>query len=196
VHGDLRFIAHRDTLRLFGRALTRAGLPVAYSRGFNPHLRVTILVPRSVGMAADADYAVVQFADAVAPDVVCAELRSEMPAGASVLEATALPAAGKPRPASARYRMALPDGWPVEALQQQILALQACPQWLVTPADRKGPVDLRRYLADVVLDPPNLYWTSLFVEGRSASPRDLCGILQLPWDTLRYKIVRTSIELL
>ena len=30
--GDLRFISHRDTLRLFHRALARASLPVSFSR--------------------------------------------------------------------------------------------------------------------------------------------------------------------
>ncbi|MDP8215303.1 MAG: TIGR03936 family radical SAM-associated protein [Candidatus Euphemobacter frigidus] len=48
--GLIRFISHRDLLRLFFRSFTRAKLPVAYSEGFNPHPRVSFCPPLKVGM--------------------------------------------------------------------------------------------------------------------------------------------------
>ena len=39
--GPLRFISHLDWLRMIYRAISRAGLPVAYSQGFNPKPRVS-----------------------------------------------------------------------------------------------------------------------------------------------------------
>lgn len=39
--GDLRFISHLDWLRMIHRAIARAGLPVAYSQGFNPKPKVS-----------------------------------------------------------------------------------------------------------------------------------------------------------
>ncbi len=38
--GDLRFISHLDWLRMMYRAVSRAKLPVAYSRGFNPRPKI------------------------------------------------------------------------------------------------------------------------------------------------------------
>ena len=55
VTGDLRFISHRDTVRVFQRALARAALPVAYSEGFNPHPRLSLPLPRAVGVASEAE---------------------------------------------------------------------------------------------------------------------------------------------
>lgn len=35
--GPIRFISHRDLLRIFRRCFATAGLPVSFSQGFNPH---------------------------------------------------------------------------------------------------------------------------------------------------------------
>ena len=66
--GDIRFVSHRDTLRLFARAATRAEVPLRYSGGFNPHPRVTIPVPRPVGVASDVERLVLELTEPLEPD--------------------------------------------------------------------------------------------------------------------------------
>ncbi len=34
--GDLRLISHRDIMRCLERMLRRAGIPIAFTQGFNP----------------------------------------------------------------------------------------------------------------------------------------------------------------
>lgn len=46
----LRFVGHLDLMRSMQRALRRSGVPIAFSKGFNPHLLVTFAAPLSVGM--------------------------------------------------------------------------------------------------------------------------------------------------
>ena len=46
----LRHIGHLDLMRLFQRALRRSGLPVAYSKGFNPHIEISFASPLGVGV--------------------------------------------------------------------------------------------------------------------------------------------------
>ena len=77
VKGDLRFISHRDTVRMLTRALARSGLPVAYSQGFNPHAKISLLLPRPVGMATDGDLAVVLLREACDPEHIAARLRPQ-----------------------------------------------------------------------------------------------------------------------
>ncbi|MDP8237166.1 MAG: TIGR03936 family radical SAM-associated protein [Candidatus Erginobacter occultus] len=48
--GLIRFISHRDLIRVLFRAFSRAGLPVAYSRGYSPHPVVSFCPPLKVGM--------------------------------------------------------------------------------------------------------------------------------------------------
>ena len=37
VQGDLAYLSHQETLKMFERALIRASVPFVYSKGFNPH---------------------------------------------------------------------------------------------------------------------------------------------------------------
>jgi radical SAM-linked protein len=52
IKGSLRFLSHSETLRLFHRACIRADLPLQYSQGFNPHPKISLPCPRSVGVEA------------------------------------------------------------------------------------------------------------------------------------------------
>ena len=87
IEADLRFISHRDTARLLERALMRSGLPVAYSEGFNPHMKRSLLLPRSVGMATCGDLAVVGLTQARTAEDIEAQLRPQMPTGARIVQA-------------------------------------------------------------------------------------------------------------
>jgi hypothetical protein len=49
----LRFLSHAETMRLFQRVCVRAGVQIAYSQGFNPHQRMSLVLPRSVGVESD-----------------------------------------------------------------------------------------------------------------------------------------------
>ncbi len=40
--GDARFLSHRNTMDVFERAIRAAGLPVRYSEGFNPHMKLSM----------------------------------------------------------------------------------------------------------------------------------------------------------
>lgn len=47
--GAARFVSHIDVLRQFSRIMRRAGVPVAYSNGFNPHALLFFSPPTPVG---------------------------------------------------------------------------------------------------------------------------------------------------
>ena len=47
--GLIRFTSHLDLLRMFKRAFRRAGIPVTYSQGFNPHPKMGFCQPLSLG---------------------------------------------------------------------------------------------------------------------------------------------------
>jgi len=48
--GKTRFIGHLDLLRVFRRAIKITNLPVAYSKGFNPHQKLSLALPLALGM--------------------------------------------------------------------------------------------------------------------------------------------------
>lgn len=59
--GSLKFIGHLDCMRFFQKALRRAKLDVAYSKGFNPHQIMSFASPLSVGVTSDGEYIDIEF---------------------------------------------------------------------------------------------------------------------------------------
>jgi radical SAM-linked protein len=53
--GPLVFISHLDLSHTFVRAFKRAGIPLRYSTGFNPHPKLVFALPLSVGMAGECE---------------------------------------------------------------------------------------------------------------------------------------------
>jgi len=59
IGGLLRFLSHAETLRVCQRACARAGVPVKHTMGFNPHPRLSLPLPRSVGVESDDELLVI-----------------------------------------------------------------------------------------------------------------------------------------
>jgi radical SAM-linked protein len=55
IQGDLAYLSHQETLKMFQRAFIRASVPVVFSKGFNPHPSLSIPFPRSVGTQSVGD---------------------------------------------------------------------------------------------------------------------------------------------
>lgn len=47
--GNLQYISHLDLQRTLHRILVRAGIPMWYTKGFNPHAKIVFSTPLSVG---------------------------------------------------------------------------------------------------------------------------------------------------
>ncbi len=82
--GLIRFISHRDLIRVFFRAFSRAGLPVAWSRGFSPHPRVSFCPPLKVGMEGLKELLDITLSRPVDPAAAAESLRPRLPEGIAV----------------------------------------------------------------------------------------------------------------
>ena len=53
--GNLQYISHLDLQRAFSRILVRAGLPLWYTKGFNPHIKMVFGMPLPVGAESECE---------------------------------------------------------------------------------------------------------------------------------------------
>ncbi len=53
--GDLQYISHLDLQRTLHRILVRAGIPMWYTKGFNPHAKIVFSTPLSVGAQSECE---------------------------------------------------------------------------------------------------------------------------------------------
>ena len=63
---EIRFISHLDYAALIERAIRRAKLPVAYSEGFNPHMKFSFASALAVGVTSEAEVMDVELSRPVA----------------------------------------------------------------------------------------------------------------------------------
>jgi radical SAM-linked protein len=82
--GEMRFISHLDLMRLFQRALRRAGLPAEITRGFNPHLKVSIPKALKLGVEGQNEEAIIHMEKAVEPEFFMESMNANLPEGIRV----------------------------------------------------------------------------------------------------------------
>ena len=79
--GRAVYISHLDLMRTRQRAFLRAGLPLAYSQGFNPHALMRFLLPLSVGTASCCERMDVQLREELPPELLPEKLNPCLPEG-------------------------------------------------------------------------------------------------------------------
>ena len=52
---EVKYVSHLDIIRMFGRALRRAGLDISFSKGFNPHPIMNFAHPMGVGISSECE---------------------------------------------------------------------------------------------------------------------------------------------
>ena len=89
--GRVRFLSHLDLMTLFHRAALRAGVPVAFSQGFNPHPKISFGPALSVGMESEAEYLDMETDPFIDLLQATRSLNGTLPDGVRVLEARTIP---------------------------------------------------------------------------------------------------------
>lgn len=74
-----RFISHLDLNRAVSRILVRTGLPVVYSQGFNPHIKVVFALPLSIYQESQYEIFDFKLTEDVPKETVADALRTAMP---------------------------------------------------------------------------------------------------------------------
>lgn len=141
----LRYISHLDLARTWERAFRRAGLPVAYSQGFNPKPRFQIAAALPVGVTGLCEMVDVWLTAPMSSDEALCRLRPVLPRD---LEATSAEEVDLRAPAlqalmrAAEYRAMVHTHEPAEAVEGRIESLLACPS---LPRQRMQKGDWQTY---------------------------------------------------
>lgn len=83
---EAKFISQLDFMRTMTRALRRAGLPLQYSNGFNPHAMLSVAVPLAVGVTGGSECMDVTLEHDVDAPAAVGALQAALPVGIRVLD--------------------------------------------------------------------------------------------------------------
>jgi len=191
--GDLRFISHHDSLRMFKRALARAGLPVRFSQGFNPQPRISLPLPRPLGVASDDEAIIVTFDQPVDPQEALARLAAQMPQGIRLTWSRRLQRGQSFVPVEVRYCLAV-DDVPAEELAERVrkvLGAQTLPIARHHPK-YKTPrqVDLRPLIKEMRVVDGGVEFTLPITPGGAARTSEVAELLGFDPKTINHRVRR------
>ena len=161
---SVRWLGHLDILRAFERAIRRAGLPIAFTNGFNPRERLAFASALSTGITGKAEPALLELVETAVPQNVLERMNEALPPGirihdcAEISEADAKDLIHSFDRAEYEVICACTEHLTAEQMQTALEALLAQPQIEIT-REREGrtrTADIRPFLFDLHLVPESL----------------------------------------
>lgn len=193
-------------MKVFSRAAVRGGIDLRYSEGFNPRPRLSLPLPKSVGVETDDDLLalVVNCAD---DDLQSADrlsriekaLSAQLPAGCEVISLDAATGKKPPRPLSALYVFAVGPEHVNDELRTRIENLLASESLIVRRhAQKRGArskdVDVRSYIKSVELGDHGVFVECLTSPAGSIRMEEILELLDLDVEKLVRPIRRTNVK--
>ncbi|NCB05536.1 MAG: DUF2344 domain-containing protein [Clostridia bacterium] len=83
--GAASYISHLDLMQAIQRSMCRAKLPVRYSEGFNPHIKLSILVPLSTGFGSRCELCDFELLEQMEPNELISRMNKAFPSGIRAL---------------------------------------------------------------------------------------------------------------
>lgn len=101
--GALQFLSHLDFARAVRLVIIRAGLPICYSEGFNPHMKLSFASALGVGVSADIEYMDMELEEPIPVQEVIDRMNRTSPNGFAVLDGKYVDAKATKLMAAANY---------------------------------------------------------------------------------------------
>lgn len=82
--GLMIYISHLDLQRLFRRTIKSCGYKIIYSQGFNPHPKMSIAQPLSLGYIGLQEYMEIELDSDIDPDLIKDNINNHLPNGVKI----------------------------------------------------------------------------------------------------------------
>ncbi|MEW5994101.1 MAG: TIGR03960 family B12-binding radical SAM protein [Candidatus Zixiibacteriota bacterium] len=181
-----RYMSHLDNIRAIERALRRAQLPVAYSQGFHPSMKLSFGPPLPLGFTSEAELVDVTLESNLMPYMI-ESLKRTMPEGMDILEARAVLSKTESLTAALNrvvYRLPIEELPAADDLMNRIHILLDTEHLTVTRTGKSETkqVDVRPAIYDVAVQGGSLVMTLGLGAGGYVRPEEVVQLLNPEWD--------------
>lgn len=181
---------------MFRRAFARADLPLRHSEGFNPHPKLSIVLPRPVGVASEAELLVAELESEV-QDLQSIEdrLAAQLPQGARCLSTATMNDRDRMVVESATYRVPLEDcdRSRVHASVSEFLASNVWQIERTHPKRGTRRLDIRGFVTDVTVGNDHVEWRQDVSQDGTARVNEVLSALSIPAEEHLHQVVRTHV---
>ncbi len=87
----MKFIGHLDVMRYFQKAMRRADIPIAFTKGFSPHMIMSFANPLGVGLTSDGEYLDIEIIRPLASRDAIQRLNAVMADGIEIINFVQIP---------------------------------------------------------------------------------------------------------
>lgn len=153
--GSLRFTGHLDMQRVWERTLRRSTLPVSFSQGFHPQVRLQLATSLPVGLTSSCELMDFWLENPTSPSDICAILCTVVPPGIGIQKVESVNLQEPPlqiRVVSAEYLAILDPTYLPAAIMDRVSELLASIALIRTR--REKLYDLRPLIESLVIENP------------------------------------------
>jgi len=193
-------------LNFFQRACVRAGINIQYSQGFNPRPRMSLPLPRSVGVESDDELFCLRVA--VDPDELRVtsyesrindDLSAQLPEGCELLSVSVAQAGRSFQPSTATYVLAVKAEYFDEKLKATIERLLASEKLNIQrktgiKLSKIKNLDVRVFLKSIKLEDRSIIVECNISSAGSIRVEEILRLLELDESKLASPVRRTSIQ--
>jgi radical SAM-linked protein len=183
---------------MFQRALVRAGVKVAYSQGFNPHIKMSLVLPRSVGVESEDEILCLRLeeGDENIPEGNVEHLKDEMPEGIEIGSVEISGEKRVPEPSSARYIIKVKDS--DEGVSERIVGLLASERIVIERKigedSRVKAIDVRPFLESVNMQGGDIIVDCKVSPAGTIRVDEILDLLQVKVEDLAEPVLRKNVQ--
>lgn len=196
---NIRFISHLDILRMFQRAVKRAGLPVSYSLGFNPHMLIGFACALPTGAMSLAEYAEIRLDTDIPTYEILQRLNNVLPNGCRVLDISTLPAEYPSLMAvveAAEYKIDIMQRGADSLIKELVDEVMSSKEFVISKKTKKGfkPTDIRPIIKEMSFSEGAIYCRLSAGNNANLRPDSLMRYFSDQFDCFPdYVITRTAL---
>jgi radical SAM-linked protein len=193
---DLRWISHRDLMRVWERLFRRAGVALSMTEGFHPKPRINFPSALAVGIAGLNELVEIDLAEQHTMESLRGAIDSQLPPGMAIGAIEFLPdLQHKAQVTHVTFQLEVPPERRA-VVAERLAWLLGQTSLLIERDRRKTPLDLRPLLDDLSLDGEILRMRLRVDREGSARPREVLAALAI--DDLEFQgffLTRTRVEI-
>ncbi len=216
IRANLRFLSHAEVLKVFQRACVRTGIKMQYSQGFNPRPKLSLPLPRSVGVETDDDLLCLRIDRGTSAQAhksisdLCTSMKTklseQLPENFELVSVEMTKAKSAPQPRAATYVLDVRQEYVNEKLKARIERVLASESLnvqrrihgkdsrLKAEDRRQRTVDVRGFLESIELDERGIVVECKISSAGSIRVEEILKLLELDVENLAAPVRRTNVQ--
>ncbi|OHB42951.1 MAG: hypothetical protein A2069_06885, partial [Planctomycetes bacterium GWB2_41_19] len=184
-----------DLMKVFERAIRRANIPIAMSKGFNPHPRLSLLLALSVGIAGKDEVLEIELLQSVPSESLVESLGRQLPKEIQILSVEAIPLASKSPVRDVTYEIIFKETGFLKTLKISEFLQQSAIVVNRTKDGYQKPFDIRPSIQEITVRPNGLILSIKMISEGMARPEEVLHALCGNEKKELFEIIRTKVNL-